>query len=102
MWVPFMLFWGYLFSTLAGDLSTLTAAHWIALVALVLAMMGAAGTAATRVKGSGKRKEAAAPHTEWRANNLTLATAPVRTHDRQDRERLADRYEGAYTRGQKS
>jgi membrane protein DedA with SNARE-associated domain len=97
MWVPFMLFWGYIFSKLAGDLSTLTTAHWVALAALMLAMMVGAGVAATRVQGkdAGKRKEEKLRRKEWRANNLTLAAAPVRAHDRQDHERLADRYEGA-------
>ena len=59
LWVPFMLFWGYLFSTIAGDLSTLTVGHWVVLVALIVAMMVGAGTAATRVQSKERQGQAA-------------------------------------------
>jgi membrane protein DedA with SNARE-associated domain len=39
VWVPFMLFWGYIFSKAVGDLSTLTLGHWIALVLFILGLM---------------------------------------------------------------
>jgi membrane protein DedA with SNARE-associated domain len=99
MWVPFMLFWGYLFSKLAGDLSTLTMGHWIALAALILALIAGAGIGAARVQGKdgGKRKAELLRRKEWRANNLTLAAASVGADSLQDHERLADRYEGAWT-----
>ncbi len=92
MWVPFMLFWGYLFSELAGDFSTLTAGHWLALAALILALIAGAGLGAARVQGKdgGKRKAELLRRKEWRANNLALAAAPVRAHGRRDHQRLAD------------
>jgi membrane protein DedA with SNARE-associated domain len=52
VWVPFMLFWGYIFSKAIGDLSTLTAGHWIALVVFIVAIM--AGLTAAIVKLQGK------------------------------------------------
>jgi membrane protein DedA with SNARE-associated domain len=52
VWVPFMLFWGYIFSKAVGDLSTLTTGHWIALVAFIAAIM--VGLTAAIVKLQGK------------------------------------------------
>jgi membrane protein DedA with SNARE-associated domain len=52
VWVPFMLFWGYIFSKAVGDLSTLTTGHWIALVAFIVAIM--VGLTAAIVKLQGK------------------------------------------------
>jgi membrane protein DedA with SNARE-associated domain len=51
VWVPFMLFWGYIFSKAVGDLSTLTAGHWIALVAFILAIMVGLATATVKMQG---------------------------------------------------
>ena len=98
VWVPFMLFWGYIFSTIAGDLSTLTVGHWVVLVALIVAMMVGAGTAATKVQSKSardKRQGEKVRRAEWRAQNLEPATASVRTHDRHDHGKHANRYEGA-------
>jgi len=98
LWVPFMLFWGYLFSTIAGDLSTLTVGHWVVLVALIVAMMVGAGTAATRVQSKesrDKRQEEKARRSEWRAQNLEHGAAAVKAHDRQDHGTRVNRYEGA-------
>ena len=52
VWVPFMLFWGYIFSKAVGDLSTLTAGHWVALIAFIIAIM--VGLAVATVKLQGK------------------------------------------------
>lgn len=52
VWVPFMLFWGYIFSKAVGDLSALTTGHWVALVAFIVAIM--VGLAAATVKLQGK------------------------------------------------
>jgi membrane protein DedA with SNARE-associated domain len=52
VWVPFMLFWGYIFSKAIGDLSTLTAGHWIALVVFIVAIM--VGLTAAIIKLQGK------------------------------------------------
>ena len=51
-WVPFMLFWGYIFSKAVGDLSALKAGHWIAFVAFLVAVM--VGLTAAIVKMQGK------------------------------------------------
>ncbi len=101
LWVPFMLAWGYIFSEIAGDLSTLTAGHWIALVALVLAIMVSVGVATAKMQGKSakdRRREEQQRRTEWHAHHHlqpSLAPAPVRSNDRQDRARRVNRYEGA-------
>jgi membrane protein DedA with SNARE-associated domain len=56
IWVPFMLFWGYLFSMIAGDLHTLTVGHWIALIAFVFAIMGVVGMITAKIQGKPKAK----------------------------------------------
>ncbi len=101
LWVPFMLAWGYIFSEIAGDLSTLTAGHWVALVALVLSIMVGVGVATAKMQGKSakdRRREEQQRRTEWHAHHHlqpSLAPAPVRSNDRQDRARRVNRYEGA-------
>jgi membrane protein DedA with SNARE-associated domain len=101
LWVPFMLFWGYIFSKLAGDLSTLTAGHWVALVALVVAMMGGVAVTTAKMQGKSakdKRREEQLRRADWQAHRhpkLAPAPVPVRTHDLQDHGRHVNRYEGA-------
>jgi membrane protein DedA with SNARE-associated domain len=67
VWVPFMLFWGYIFSKAVGDLSTLTAGHWIALVVFIVAIMVGLAVATVKLQGKsakdrrGEQRRAAAP-----------------------------------------
>jgi membrane protein DedA with SNARE-associated domain len=69
VWVPFMLFWGYIFSKAVGDLSTLTTGHWIALVAFIVAIMVSLTAAIVKLQGKsakerrlqGQRRASAAP-----------------------------------------
>jgi membrane protein DedA with SNARE-associated domain len=51
VWVPFMLFWGYIFSKAVGDLSRLTAGHWIALVVFILVIMWRLARLIVRLQG---------------------------------------------------
>ncbi len=51
VWVPFMLFWGYIFSKAVGDVSTLTTAHWVALVVFVVVIMTGITAAILRLQG---------------------------------------------------
>ncbi len=81
VWVPFMLFWGYIFSKAVGDLSTLTAGHWIALAALVVALM--AGLTAATVKMQGKsakdrRLEEQQRRTAWHTQHAKPGAAPLK------------------------
>ena len=100
LWVPFMLAWGYIFSKIAGDLSTLTAGHWVALVALVLGIMAGVGTATAKMQGKSaktkrlQRQRRAQRHAHH-YHEPALVPVPVRPHDRQAPGSHADRYEGA-------
>jgi membrane protein DedA with SNARE-associated domain len=58
IWVPFMLFWGYLFSTVVGDINTLTWGHWVALVAFVLTIMFTVGMVTAKIQGKPARAKA--------------------------------------------
>lgn len=51
IWVPFMLFWGYIFSRAVGDVSALTTGHWIALVLFLIAVMVGITTVIVRMQG---------------------------------------------------
>jgi membrane protein DedA with SNARE-associated domain len=80
-WVPFMLFWGYIFSKAVGDLSALTVGHWVALVALVIAVM--VGVTAATVKMQGKsakdrRLEEAQRREAWHVQHPKPAPAPLK------------------------
>jgi membrane protein DedA with SNARE-associated domain len=57
VWVPFMLFWGYIFSKAVGDLSTLTTGHWIALVAFVVAIMLGVTIATVKMQGKSAKEK---------------------------------------------
>jgi membrane protein DedA with SNARE-associated domain len=52
VWVPFMLFWGYIFSKAVGDINTLTWGHWIALIAFVLTIMFIVGMITSKIQGA--------------------------------------------------
>ncbi len=98
VWVPFMLFWGYIIGKAFGDLSTLTMGHWVALIAALVAVMVGLTTAVVRMGGKSakeRRQEEQQRRTEWHVHHPKLAPAPVRSHDRQERRREVDRYEGA-------
>jgi membrane protein DedA with SNARE-associated domain len=56
VWVPFMLFWGILFSKAIGDLDTLTTGHWIALVVFIVAVMIGLTTAIVRLQGKSAKE----------------------------------------------
>jgi membrane protein DedA with SNARE-associated domain len=56
-WVPFMLFWGIIFSKAIGDLSTLTAGHWIALVVFIVAIMVGLTAAIIRLQGKSAKEK---------------------------------------------
>jgi membrane protein DedA with SNARE-associated domain len=78
-WVPFMLFWGYIFSKAVGDLSALTAGHWIALVALVIAVMVGITTATVKMQGKSakdRRLEEAQRRAAWHAHHPKHAPHP--------------------------
>lgn len=96
-WVPFMLFWGYIFSKLVGDLSALTLGHWVALIAFVLAMMAGVTVATVKMQGKSakdRRLEEQRRRAEWHAHHPKLAPAARKNHDRQDSGRHVNRYEG--------
>jgi membrane protein DedA with SNARE-associated domain len=56
VWVPFMLFWGYIFSKAVGDLSALTAGHWIALVVFIAAIMVGLTVAIVKLQGKSAKE----------------------------------------------
>jgi membrane protein DedA with SNARE-associated domain len=58
IWVPFMLFWGYVFSKAVGDINTLTWGHWAALIAFVLTIMFAVSMVTAKIQGKGVRAKA--------------------------------------------
>ncbi len=58
IWVPFMLFWGYVFSKAVGDINTLTWGHWVGLIVFVLTIMFAAGMITARIQGKPVRPKA--------------------------------------------
>jgi membrane protein DedA with SNARE-associated domain len=72
VWVPFMLFWGYVFSKAVGDLSTLTAGHWIALVVFVVAIMLGITIATVRLQGKSAKEKR-----EEQRRAATAATTPA-------------------------
>jgi membrane protein DedA with SNARE-associated domain len=60
VWVPFMLFWGYAFSKIVGDLSQMTTGHWVALFAFLVAVMMTLTFATIKMQGKSakdKRQE---------------------------------------------
>jgi len=80
VWVPFMLFWGYIFSKAVGDLSTLTTGHWIALVAFVVAVMVGLTTAIVKLQGKSakdRRLEEQQRRAAWHARHGQAAPAPA-------------------------
>ncbi|MGO9545894.1 MAG: DedA family protein [Rhodomicrobium sp.] len=80
VWVPFMLFWGYIFSKAVGDLSTLTTGHWVALVAFVVAVMLGLTTAIVKMQGKSakdRRMEEEVRRKEWHARHGKPASVPL-------------------------
>lgn len=78
VWVPFMLFWGYIFSKAVGDLSALTTGHWIALVALVVAVMVGLTVATVKMRGKSakdRRLEEQQRRAAWHARHGQAAPA---------------------------
>ncbi len=69
-WVPFMLFWGYIFSKAVGDVSALTTAHWIGLGVFIAVLTLGLTFATVKMQGKSakdkrlaerQRRAAAAP-----------------------------------------
>ena len=81
VWVPFMLFWGYIFSKAIGDLSTLTAGHWVALAAFVVAVMLGITAATVKMQGKSakdKRLEEAQRRAAWHTQHPKHAPGPLK------------------------
>ena len=60
VWVPFMLFWGYAFSSAVGDLSHMTTGAWIGLVVFLVVVMMTLTFATIKMQGKSakdKRQE---------------------------------------------
>jgi membrane protein DedA with SNARE-associated domain len=57
VWVPFMLLLGIIFGKAVGDLSTLTTAHWAALVAFIVAIMVGLTAAIVRLQGRSAKEK---------------------------------------------
>ena len=56
VWVPFMLFWGYAFSSAVGDLSRMTTGKWVALIVFLVAVMMSLTLATVKLGRSAKDK----------------------------------------------
>jgi len=79
VWVPFMLFWGYIFSKAVGDLSALTTGHWIALAALLVAVMVGLATATVKMQGKSakeRRLEEQQRRAAWHAHHPSKPHQP--------------------------
>lgn len=60
VWVPFMLFWGYAFSSAVGDLSNMTPGNWVGLFVFLVAVMMTLTFATVKMQGKsakGRRQE---------------------------------------------
>jgi membrane protein DedA with SNARE-associated domain len=68
VWVPFMLFWGVIFSKAVGDLNALTTGHWIALLLFLIAVMVGISWAVVKMQGKSAkemRQEEAKRRAKW-------------------------------------